>query len=147
MPRCPRLVVSTTSIRALGLTLSAAASCDPPAPALTAAAQPVTADSWFFRGTPNSWGTTAMTAVTATSFTTCQNFAGVAGPRFKIDHHGDWAESYPAQDLAVANGSYQIGFDAGTKQITVQAVAGCTAASDSWQFRGTPNAWGTTAMT
>ena len=142
MPRCPRLAVSTAWI----LMLAAAASCDPPAPTQTAADQPVTADSWWFRGTPNNWGTTAMTAVTATSFTTCQTFANVASPRFKIDHHADWAESYPAADLAVANGSYNIGFDAGTKQITVQAVAGCTAAPDSWQFRGTPNAWGTTAM-
>jgi glycosidase len=88
-----------------------------------------------------------MTAVTATTFTTCQTFSGVANPRFKIDHHADWAESYPAQDLAVANGSYQIGFDATTRQITTQAVAGCTAAPDSWVFRGTPNNWGTTAMT
>jgi glycosidase len=142
MPRCPRSV-STAWI----LTFAAVASCDPPAPTLSATDQPVTADSWFFRGTPNNWGTTAMTAVTATSFTTCQTFANVASPRFKIDHHGDWAESYPAQDLAVANGSYQIGFDAGTKQITVQAVASCAGAPDSWQFRGTPNAWGTTAMT
>jgi glycosidase len=143
MSRRPRLAVSTAWI----LTLAAAASCDPPAPAQSATDQPVTADSWQFRGTPNNWGTTAMTAATATSFTTCQTFANVASPRFKIDHHGDWAESYPAQDLAVANGSYQIGFDSGTKQITVQAVSGCTAAPDSWQFRGTPNAWGTTAMT
>lgn len=106
-----------------------------------------TADSWFFRGTPNDWGITAMTAVTATTFTTCQTFGGVANPRFKIDHRGDWAESYPAQDLAVANGSYQIGFDASTKRVTVQAVASCASTPDSWQFRGTPNGWSTTAMT
>ena len=143
MSRCSRFAVSTAWITAL----AAAASCDPPAPATAAAASQVTADSWFFRGTPNSWGTTAMTAVTATAFTTCQTFANVPSPRFKIDHHADWTESYPAQDLAVANGSYQIGFDAGTKQIAVQAVSGCTATADSWQFRGTPNAWGTTAMT
>ena len=143
MLRCPRLAVSTTWL----LMLAAAASCDPPAPARSATDQPVTADSWFFRGTPNNWGTTAMTAVTATSFTTCQTFANVANPRFKIDHRADWTESYPAQDLAVANGSYQIGFDAGTKQITVQAMTSCAGAPDSWQFRGTPNAWGTTAMT
>lgn len=142
MPRCARSV-STAWL----LMLAAAASCDPPVPARSATDQPVTADSWFFRGTPNNWGTTAMTAVTATSFTTCQTFANVANPRFKIDHRGDWAESYPAQDFAVANGSYQIGFDAGTKQITVQAVTSCAGAPDSWQFRGTPNAWGTTAMT
>jgi glycosidase len=126
------------------------ASCDPSGapPATSLAAAPVAStDSWFFRGTPNSWGTTAMAAGTGTAFTTCQTFGGVAGPRFKIDHHGDWAESYPAQDLAVADGSYQIGFDAGSKQITVQGVASCSGAADTWQFRGTPNAWGTTPMT
>ena len=102
MSRRPRLAVSTAWI----LTLAAAASCDAPAPARSATDQPVTADTWFFRGTPNNWGTTAMTAAAATSFTTCQTFANVANPRFKIDHHGDWAETYPAQDFAVANGSY-----------------------------------------
>jgi glycosidase len=110
------------------------------------AAQAAAADSWQFRGTPNSWGTTAMTLVSGTQFTTCQTFAGVADPRFKIDHFANWVESYPAQDLRVANGSYQIGFDAATKQITTQAVASC-ATADAWQFRGTPNGWGTSAMT
>jgi glycosidase len=107
----------------------------------------VLADSWSFRGTPNNWGTTAMTASSPTVFTTCQTFSGVADPRFKIDRFGDWAESYPAQDLRVANGSYQITFDATSKQITTQTVASCATGTDSWQFRGTPNNWGTTAMT
>jgi glycosidase len=88
-----------------------------------------------------------MTAAGGTSFTTCQTFAGVSNPRFKIDHFGDWVESYPAQDFVVANGSLQIGFDSATKQITTQAVASCAGVADSWQFRGTPNSWGTTAMT
>src|SRR5215468_11617242 len=126
MSRRPRFAVSTAWI----LTLAAAASCDPPAPALSAVAQPATADSWFFRGTPNNWGTTAMTAVTATTFTTCQTFANIANPRFKIDHFGNWAESYPAQDRTVSDGSYQIGFDAASKQITVQSVASCGGATD-----------------
>jgi hypothetical protein len=116
-------------------------------PAVTSSAQAVTADSWQCRGTPNNWGTTAMTATGGTLFTTCQTFGGVSNPRFKIDHFGDWAESYPAQDLPVANGSLQINFDAVTKQITTQAVASCAGVADSWQFRGTPNAWSTTAMT
>jgi glycosidase len=145
MPRCRRFALPIAWI----LALAAMASCDSPGvpPALAVAAAQVTADSWFFRGTPNNWGTTAMTAVTATTFTTCQTFANVANPRFKIDHFGDWAESYPAQDRPVADGSYQIGFDASSKQITVQGVASCGGAADTWQFRGTPNGWGTTAMT
>lgn len=81
-----------------------------------------------------------MTAGAGTTFTTCQTFSGVANPRFKIDQRGDWAESYPAQDLPVADGSYQISFDAGSKQITVAGVASCAAGQDTWQFRGTPNA-------
>jgi glycosidase len=122
--------------------------CDPPGePASSTVIALATSDSWQFRGTPNNWGTTAMTASGGTLFTSCQTFAGVSDPRFKIDHFGDWAESYPAQDLRVANGSYQISFDAGSKQIATQAVAGCGAATDTWQFRGTPNGWGTTAMT
>jgi glycosidase len=134
------------------MALAIGAGCEPPStppePDLsTVVAAATSTDSWFFRGTPNNWGTTAMTAATATTFTTCQSFAGVADPRFKIDHRADWTESYPAQDLRVANGSYQIGFDAGSKQITVQPVASCASAPDTWQFRGTPNAWGTTAMT
>jgi glycosidase len=128
------------------------AGCDQPsagssAPASPTATQAVTADSWSFRGTPNSWGTTAMTPSAGTTFTSCQTFAGDPDPRFKIDHFGDWAESYPAQDLRVANGSYQISFEATSKQITTQSVASCSPVADSWQFRGTPNSWGTTAMT
>ena len=127
------------------------AACEPPVDAIPTSTSTSTAiglvDSWQFRGTPNNWGTTAMVAASSTAFTTCQTFAGVGDPRFKIDHLGDWVESYPAQDLRVSNGSYQIGFDAITKQITTQAVASCAPVVDAWQFRGTPNAWGTTAMT
>src|SRR4029079_11387670 len=83
-------------------------------------------DSWQFRGTPNDWGTTAMTASSATQFTTCQTFGGISDPRFKIDRFGDWRESYPAQDLRVANGSYQINFDSISKQITTQSVSTCS---------------------
>ena len=102
------------------------------------------ADTWYFRGTSNLWGSTAMTPVTGTSrHETCQRFTGVANPRFKIDHHGDWAESYPAQDYVVANDTSQrITFDAATHAVTVQAVASCTGSpADTWYFRGTPNSW------
>lgn len=148
MSRSRRVVFSAVWISAF---TASGLGCDPSAPRVATAASSATADGWFFRGTPNNWGTTAMTAGTGTAFTTCQTFAGVASPRFKIDHFGDWTESYPAQDLAVANGSYQISFDAGTKQIAITSVASCSGAStpppaDSWQFRGTPNNWATTAM-
>src|SRR5262245_7780756 len=76
MPRCRRFALPIAWITAL----AAMSSCDPPGapPAVSIAAAQVTADGWFFRGTPNSWGTTAMTMVTATTFTTCQTFANVA---------------------------------------------------------------------
>ncbi len=103
-------------------------------------------DSWFFRGTPNGWATTAMAPVSGTSsFETCQAFSGVTNPRFKIDHFGNWAESYPAQDYLVSNGTLKITFNSSTKAITTQAVASCSG-GDSWFFRGTPNGFGTTAM-
>ncbi len=122
------------------------AGCDIARPTTTASAA-ITADEWLFRGTPNDWSTTAMASAGGAVFTSCQRFAGVADPRFKIDRFGDWVESYPAQDLRVTDGSYEIRFDAGTKQVTTRAVASCPAVADSWQFRGTPNNWGTTAMT
>ncbi len=105
------------------------------------------ADSWYFRGTPNAWAATAMTAGAGTTFTTCQTFSGVADPRFKIDHFANWAESYPATDYRVADGTYQITFDSSSKTVTAQAVASCSGGTDTWYFRGTPNNWGTTAMT
>jgi glycosidase len=106
--------------------------------------------TWYFRGTPNSWGTTAMAPISGTSRQeTCQRFAGVSSPRFKIDRYGDWIESYPAQDYAVADNTYQhIVFDTATHAVTAEMVAGCGAVpADTWYFRGTPNSWGTTAMT
>ncbi len=118
---------------------------DGEATAETSAGVQVAAE-WFFRGTPNSWGAAPMTASGAT-FTTCQVFAGVSDPRFKVDRFGDWAESYPAQDFRLANGAYQISFTPSSRQVAVQAVASCAGGGDTWYFRGTPNAWGTTAMT
>ena len=83
------------------------------------AAAPAHAE-WFFRGTPNDWGTTAMTAAAGGTAETCQSFAGTPDPRFKIDRHGDWRESYPAEDQRVGEGAYWITFDAVTgHRITV----------------------------
>ncbi len=80
-------------------------------------------DTWYFRGTPNGWGTTAMESDDGINFCTVQSFASgdaTGGPRFKIDHHGDWAENYPTGDYVVAGGaSYEICIDAVTKEISV----------------------------
>ncbi len=111
---------------------------------------PLPADTWYFRGTANGWGVTALDRIgDGSQFTTCQTFSGVEDPRFKIDHFGDWRESYPAQDRRVGDGSYRITFDAATRAIsTVVAGDGCgTEPDETWFFRGTPNGWQTTAMT
>lgn len=114
---------------------------------------------WFFRGTPNNWGSTAMTVVNSNQMTTCQTFgAASTNPRFKIDRLGTWSESYPSGDYVVsANTTYRINFTISTKAITVQPVTSCTAASsssvassaavDKWYFRGTSNNWAATLMT
>lgn len=121
---------------------------------LTVMSSVVHAD-WFFRGTPNGWGTTAMTADGGNQYSTCQSFGngdGSGGPRFKIDRYGDWSESYPVSDyVASANTAYNIQFDSSTKQITTTVVSSCSGGAFSQNFsqlylRGTPNGWGTTAM-
>ncbi|XOV81132.1 MAG: alpha-amylase family glycosyl hydrolase [Aestuariibacter sp.] len=111
---------------------------------------------WYFRGTSNSWATTALEAQGNEQYSTCQSFGdgdGGGGPRFKIDRFGDWVESYPGTDYIVNNQTtYQIDFDAATKQITTSQVANCdTGGAFSQQFaqlyfRGTPNNWSTSAM-
>jgi pullulanase len=110
-------------------------------------AGPASAD-WFFRGTPNDWGKTALSqGGTTDTYGTCQTFSGKPNPRFKIDRFGDWKESYPAADYTLADGSYQISFDAKTPGIiNVAPVKNCGEGHDAWYFRGTPNNWGTTKM-
>lgn len=121
---------------------------------LTAASGLAQAD-WYFRGTPNNWGTTALTNSGNNQYSTCQTFASGdanGGPRFKIDRLGDWSESYPTSDYLVSVGrAYQINFNASTKAITATEVANCDASSyaktfSQLHFRGTPNAWNLTEM-
>ncbi|MDN3638597.1 alpha-amylase family glycosyl hydrolase [Simiduia curdlanivorans] len=91
---------------------------------VTIQVQSVSADQWYFRGTPNSWSALSMASSDGTNFCTQQHFAS-DNPRFKIDHFGDWTESYPAQDYIVAaNQTFDICFNASTNVIDVQAVAG-----------------------
>lgn len=103
------------------------------------------AADWFFRGTPNAWGCTAMSADTSGLMKLRVKFNGEQSPsRFKIDRACNWAESYPAADLGVADfKTYDIAFNPSTKQITTTEVA---VPVTQWFFRGTPNAWGCTAM-
>lgn len=80
----------------------------------------------YFRGTPNSWGTTPMTFNSATElWETTQYFSG-SDPRFKISHYQDWQEAYPASDYQITegDGTYDITFDDITKAITVTKQSG-----------------------
>ena len=81
------------------------------------------ASSWYFRGTPNNWTSTAMT-LTNGLYCTQQTFgAASTSPRFKIDHFGDWTESYPTADYTVtANTSYTICFNATSHAITLSTI-------------------------
>lgn len=111
---------------------------------------------WYFRGTPNGWASTALTAIDSQLYETCQTFGagdGNGGPRFKIDRFGNWNENYPSADYSVEpNRSYRISFNSNTKALSVVAVASCDTTSfsrffPSLYFRGTPNGWAATPMT
>lgn len=80
-------------------------------------------DSWYFRGTPNNWGSTAMT-LSSGLYCTQQSFgAASTNPRFKVDHFANWTESYPTADYVVnANTTYNICFNATSHAITATAV-------------------------
>lgn len=82
------------------------------------------ADSWYFRGTPNGWDSLLMTLSGADLYCTTQSFGGDE-PRFKIDHYGDWIESYPAQDYRLTSeGDYKVCFDSVSKTIEVTQEQG-----------------------
>jgi len=84
-------------------------------------------DTWYFRGTANGWAAAEMSSTDNVNYCIVQSFAngdGGGGPRFKIDHFGDWIESYPVQDVTVApNSTYEICFDSGTKAVTTALVS------------------------
>lgn len=90
----------------------------------------VTAQSWFFRGTPNAWGSTAMVQTAVNEFCTIQTFSGVDNPRFKISHYADnWNERYPSNGdgwTVTNNKTYKICFNSASKTIAapVEVAAG-----------------------
>ncbi len=104
---------------------------------------------WYFRGTPNGWGTDALTDLGNGMLETCQTFNGEEQPaRFKIDRLGDWSEAFPSEDYQVNDQqSYRITFNTATQAVAASPVANCDGdTQDAWYFRGTPNGWATTAM-
>ncbi|MEM7675791.1 MAG: alpha-amylase family glycosyl hydrolase [Myxococcota bacterium] len=85
----------------------------------------VAADEWFFRGTSNEWGATALLRVDGTSrYALDVEFAREdPRPRFKIDRFGDWQQSYPDADYEVSDCSrYRIVFDAQALSVAAQRL-------------------------
>lgn len=86
----------------------------------------VVQDKWYFRGTANGWAATELEFISGTQYELEVTFNGEdSNARFKIDHHGDWTENYPAQDFVVEDfKTYVIGFDSSSKAITATEVIG-----------------------
>lgn len=112
---------------------------------------------WFFRGSPNNWGSIALSQVDNNNVETCQSFqlGDTSGePRFKIDKLGDWAENYPTGDFTVVgNKTYKINFNTVTHDIKATEITSCNPVEgfakvfNQLQARGTFNGWGNAAMT
>lgn len=119
--------------------------------------------SMYFRGTPNSWAAAAMTLVADHVWQANVNFTGASDSngtqRFKFDVKGDWTQNFGdtnkdgVAELSGADiytsvvGTYQVQFNDATLKYTLTKVGGYTSAYSSMYFRGTPNSWGSTAMT
>ena len=93
---------------------------------LTGACNEPSDDDWFFRGTANNWQSTRLTQIGATDhYELTVAFKNQASPaRFKIDHFGDWLDTYPALDFAVDDcAEYRIRFNRNTKIIEADKLA------------------------
>ncbi|GAB3215538.1 alpha amylase C-terminal domain-containing protein [Pseudaeromonas pectinilytica] len=115
------------------------------------------------RGTPNSWGNTAMTLVADHVWEATVTFDGQANQRFKFDVKGDWTQNYGdtnkdgtaeqggADIYSTVVGQYKVQFNDSTLKYTLTKISGndtpiYTGNLTSLNFRGTPNSWGSTAM-
>lgn len=139
------LYLGSLPARYAGVTYEAARSA-----AWTGSGSPAWTAAWF-RGTPNAWGTTAMTKDSQGLWTTTQTF-DAASPRFKISRYQDWTEAYPAADYPVPGaGTYLITFNETTKAITAVSTGGsggtltivlkANAAAQNVKFPGDFNGW------
>lgn len=99
---------------------------------------------WYFRGTPNAWGCSAMREAGGGTFTIRAAFAGEQQPaRFKLDRACDWRDSAPPQDYHVEDfASYDISFNPATRQITLAKLS-----AQEWVLRGTFNNWSALPLT
>lgn len=81
-------------------------------------------DTWYFRGSSNGWATTPLSSSDGIMYCIEQSFLNI-NPRFKIDHFGDWTESFPEQDYVVAgNSRYEICFNSDETSISVVLLDG-----------------------
>ena len=94
-----------------------------------------TYNQMFFRGTPNGWGTTAMTLVSNFVWETQAIFVGAADDRFKFDVTGNWSLNFgdnnndglaeqSGGNIAITQGAgtYIIRFDDQTKRYWVSKI-------------------------
>jgi hypothetical protein len=109
----------------------------------------------FFRGTPNGWGTTAMTLVSNYVWETTATFGPGSTERFKFDVNGDWSLNFGDNNadgiadqsgsnimILQGSGTYLIRFNDQTKQYWVyKNGAGFISSFTSMSVAGTFNSW------
>ena len=85
------------------------------------------AGEWYFRGTPNRWGPTALSKGGQAFVTEVAFMKEDARPRFKIDRFGDWRQSFPAQDYKVKDCTrYRITFQPVTASVQAEELGPVT---------------------
>ncbi|WP_445365198.1 alpha amylase C-terminal domain-containing protein [Microbulbifer sp. ANSA001] len=113
-----------------------------------------------FRGTPNGWGTQAMSLVADNTWRTTVVFDGSSNQRFKFDVSTNWDENYGdnnadgfleqgSNDIYTnVAGTYLVEVNDKTLSYSLTCVdcGGHASNFSSLYFRGTPNNWGAEAM-
>jgi alpha-amylase len=112
-----------------------------------------------FRGTPNAWGSLAMTLVADNQWEALVTFDGQANQRFKFDVKGEWSKNYGDTNkdgvaelagsdiLTSVTGQYRVRFNDQTLQYSLTPVSvGYAKNFASLNIRGTTNNWGATPM-
>ncbi|MFQ2461271.1 alpha amylase C-terminal domain-containing protein [Aeromonas caviae] len=112
-----------------------------------------------FRGTPNAWGSLAMTLIADNQWEALVTFDGQTNQRFKFDVKGDWTQNYGDTNkdgvaeltgsdiLTPVIGQYRVRFNDQTLQYSLTPVSVTYAKNvASLNIRGTTNNWGTTPM-
>ncbi|HMO05471.1 MAG TPA: CotH kinase family protein [Kiritimatiellia bacterium] len=109
----------------------------------------------FFRGTPNGWGTTAMTLVSNYVWEIEATFGPGSTERFKLDINGDWSLNFGDNNndglaeqsggnimISQGSGTYRIRFNDQTKRYWIyKNGAGFLSAYSSMTVAGTFNGW------